>query len=246
MNSNRVNYNPSYPSNTSSSRNRSAGTNIVSSNDFKPVYIGQDREADREKSKEERERAKRDGDKGEKYILSNSGNYLLSKDNYFEKAPPNNPGFDIWEKDFQGNIVRYIEVKALTGRWGTLGAGITKVQLEFALQYGAKWWLIVIEGLNTDNKEVWQFKNPVSEATKFMFDHSWKQLAYIPFINEKQIDKNTLPTIGDTYLIPVNGNKQKFEITKIKEGGKLIYIWVKKENESKTTRMKFNYSWEKA
>ncbi len=240
------NYNSNYPSNTSFPRSRSSNTNIVSSNDFKPVYIGQDREADREKSKEERERAKRDGDKGEEYILSNSSDYLLSKDNYFEETPPNNPGFDILEKDFQGNIVRYIEVKALTGRWGTLGAGITKVQLEFALQYGAKWWLIVIEGLNTDNKEVWQFKNPVSEATKFMFDHSWKQLAYIPFTIEKPTENNTLPTIGDTYLIPVNGNKQKFEITKIKEGGKLIYIWVKKENESKTVRMKFNQNWEKA
>jgi len=234
------------PNHIPSSRSRATGTDIVSSNDFKPVYIRHDKEVNSEKSKEERERAKRDGDKGEQYILDNSSSYLLSKDNYLEKAETNNPGFDIWEKDSKGNIVRYIEVKALTGRWGTLGAGITKTQLNSALQKGEKWWLFVIEGINTNNKQIWQFENPVLEANKFMFDHSWKQLA---FHKKKEDEKreNNSPKIGDIYKVNLDGSMKECEVKEVKPigGGKLFKVKLLPNGGKKTINKKFDQSWEK-
>lgn len=234
------------PSHIPSSRSRATSSDIVSSNDFKPVYIGHDKEVNSEKSKEERERAKRDGDKGEKYILDNSSSYLLSKDNYLEKAQTNNPGFDIWEKDSKGNIVRYIEVKALTGRWGTLGAGITKTQLNTALQMGEKWWLFVIEGINTNNKKVWQFENPVLEANKFMFDHSWKQLAFQRKKEDETIENNS-PKIGDIYKVNFDGSIKECEVKEVKPigGGKLFKVKLLPNGGKKTINKKFDQSWEK-
>jgi len=152
---------------------------IVSSNDRKPVYVGKDRErGDNKQQKCQRESAKEIGDKGENYILNNEDTLLLSKSNYFQKAPTNNKGFDIYEKDASGKTIRYIEVKTLTGQWRQGGVGITEHQLDFAQKQKDKWWLFVVENINTNNTKVYQFKNPILEANRFMFDSSWKQLAF--------------------------------------------------------------------
>ncbi len=166
-------------SSSNSSSNKS-NKKIVSSNDRKPVYVGKDKEIDEEKQRSQRESAKEIGDKGENYILANKEALLLSKTNYFQKAPTNNRGFDIYEKDASGQtIIRYIEVKTLTGQWGQGGVGITEHQLDFAQKQKDKWWLFVVENINTNNTKIYQFENPVLEANKFMFDSSWKQLAYL-------------------------------------------------------------------
>jgi len=43
--------------------------------------------------------------------------------------PPKHPGYDIESKDNAGEIVRYIEVKSLSGDWGLDGAALTKYTL---------------------------------------------------------------------------------------------------------------------
>lgn len=150
---------------------------VISSNDRKPVYVGKDREIDT-KQKNQNASAREIGNKGENYILQHTKSLLLDKSNDFYKAPPNQEGYDLTEEDSKGNIIRYIEVKTLTGEWGEGGVGITEHQFNFAQKQKDKWWLFVVEGINTDSPKVYQFKNPVTEANRFMFDNSWKQLAY--------------------------------------------------------------------
>lgn len=230
-----------------SESNGNSTSDPVSSNDRKPVYVGNEKERDEEKSKEKREQAKKIGDKGENYILSDTS-LLRSPNNHFIKAPTNNKGFDIVEKDKQGNIIRYIEVKTLTGKWGTGGVGITINQLQFALEHKDKWWLIVVKGINTDNIEVFEFKNPVIEATSFMFDSSWKQLAYTDKNNN--LDTNVEPSIslpqkGEIYNVSIDGRTKLYEITKVKSTGKLLYVWALCENEESPKKVNFNSSWEK-
>jgi len=225
-----------------SSSNNNGNNDLVSSNDRKPVYVGHEKGQDEEKSREKKEQAKRIGDKGENYILANTS-LLRSPSNHFVKAPTNNKGFDIVEKDNQGNIVRYIEVKTLTGQWGTSGVGITINQLQFALDYKDKWWLMVVKGINTDHVEVFQFKNPVLEATSFMFDNSWKQLAYHPDATFVEADEKTknIPIVGEIY----NFSNKLYEITKVKSTGKLLYVWAICEDEDKPKKVNFDISWEK-
>ncbi len=42
------------------------------------------------------------------------------------------------KQDKSGQIIRYIEVKTLTGKWGEGGVGITEHQLEFAQKHKDK------------------------------------------------------------------------------------------------------------
>lgn len=214
----------------------STNNNIVSPNDRKPVYVGKEREFDSDKQREQKERATEIGNKGEGYILERSTNYLLSKSNKFEKAPTNNKGYDIIEIDSNGDIVRYIEVKTLTGVWGEGGVSVTESQLEFAQVYD-NWWLFVVENINTQNTSVHIFENPVQQANRYMFDHSWKQLAE-PAKNNQLI----APKEGDTYLLS-DGNK--YEVISTEAKGKLYKVSLKENKTGKVVPKKFDPSWDK-
>lgn len=214
----------------------SANNDIVSPNDRKPVYVGKERVFDSDKQRAQKGRATEIGNRGEEYILEHSTKYLLSQSNKFEKAPTNNKGFDIQEVDSHGDIVRYIELKTLTGVWGEGGVGVTKPQLEFAQKHD-NWWLFVVENINTQNTSVHVFKNPVKQANRYMFDHSWKQLS-----ESAKKNQSIAPKEGDTYLLP-DGNK--YEIITIETKGKLYKVRIKATKTGKVVTKKFEPSWEK-
>lgn len=229
-----------YPYNNKSSTNTNTNKKIISANDRKPVYVGKEKEVDEEQSKGEKESAKEIGDRGENYILAHKETLLLSKDNDFQKAQVNNKGFDIYEKDTNGQIIRYIEVKTLTGQWGQGGVGITEHQLEFAQKEKDKWWLFVVENINTDNTKVYQFKNPILEANRFMFDNSWKQLAY-----QSDNVENREPKINDMYEIEIEGIMTKCVVTTVKQRGVFFQVDLILENEKVINKKRFDKSWRK-
>ncbi len=226
-------------------KNANSNKNIPSSNSRMPVYVGKDNEEhDEEQSKERQRIAKERGDKGENLIVERS-DLKISKDNTIEKAPQNNPGFDLVEKAPSGDIVRYIEVKTLSGEWQEGGVSLTPVQLKYAMSQQDKWWLFVVEGLELDNTVVHRLKNPVLEANKFMFDAGWKELA----IGTNTIQETTLetevPKEGEIYLVNENGKNMKYEITKVKTTKELTVIYAKKEGENSAKLVKLDKNWEK-
>jgi len=207
----------------------------VSSNDRKPVYVGKDKEIDPNEQREQKERATEIGNKGEYYVLERSSNYRLSKSNIFEKAPTGNEGYDILEIDSNGEIVRYIEVKTLTGRWGDGGVGVTVPQMEFAQVYD-NWWLFVVENINTDNTSVHTFENPVQQANRFMFDGSWKQLSEASINNQLKEPKK-----GDKYLL----EDGVYEVSNIEPIGALFKVRLKNTQTSNEITKKFDPTWDK-
>ena len=217
-------------------QNRSPDS-IVSSNDRKPVYVSN---ATGEKDNSGNERNNISvaiGDKGEDYILSNVRDYLLTKDNTFEKAPVNNEGFDIVEKNDENKVIRYIEVKTLTGRWGEGGVGLTPPQLRFA-QSHKNWWLFVVENMNTNNTTVFTFENPVQDANKFMFDHSWKQLAVT---NQNYIE--TIPKEGEIYDLGESDNL--YTVLDVKKKGKFYRVKLQASETLEVIKKKFKTEWKK-
>jgi len=218
-----------------SGSNTNQNTKPVSPNDRKPLYVGKETEVDSDKQQEQKERATEIGNRGESYVLERSTSYLLSKSNEFEKAPTNNKGYDILEIDSNGEIVRYIEVKTLTGEWGEGGVSVTESQLEFAQAYD-NWWLFVVENINTNNTTVNIFENPVQQANRFMFDHSWKQLS--------ETTKNNQP------IVPKEGDKYRlsdgiYEVISIESKGKFYKVRIKETQTGKEVTKKFDPSWEK-
>ena len=107
--------------------------------------------------------------------------------------------------------------------------------MEFAQVYD-DWWLFVVENINTQNSTVHIFKNPVQQANRFMFDHSWKQLA-------ETVKKNqsVAPIVGDTYLL----SDGIYEIKSIEPKGKFYKVMLKETQTGKEVTKKFDHSWEK-
>lgn len=208
---------------------------IVSSNDRKPVYVGTDIEIEPHENRDQKNLAIEIGNRGEQYILKHSNNLLLSKSNKFKISPTNNEGFDIQEIDASGDIVRYIEVKTLTGRWAEGGVAVTVPQFKFAQEHD-NWWLFVVENLNTQNTQVYLLNNPVQKVNRFMFDHSWKQLAEAANIESAEVPEN-----GAKYSL----SGVKYEISSIESKGKLYKVILKNIQTGEEMVKKFDPSWER-
>ena len=91
--------------------------------------------------------------------------------------------------------------------------------MEFAQKEKDKWWLFVVENINTDDTKVYQFKNPILEANRFMFDNSWKQLAY-----QSDNVENREPKINDMYEIEIEGIMTICTIINIKKRGVFFQV----------------------
>ena len=92
-----------------------------------------------------------------------------------EDGHPNHPGWDIVSND--GDEVRYIEVKTTTGTWGRRGVGLTETQFKEAQSKGTRYWLYVVENLDTQDEEIHMIQNPVGHLSRVHFDGDWREFA---------------------------------------------------------------------
>jgi hypothetical protein len=103
----------------------------------------------------------------------------------FEKAQGRNAevkahsheGYDIESKDDAGNIVRYIEVKSLSGVWGTQGVSVHRSQFKFAQQLGAEYWLYIVENALSADPVIYRIPDPARKVDDFLFDYDWHEIA---------------------------------------------------------------------
>ncbi len=91
--------------------------------------------------------------------------------------PPLHPGYDIESKGPDGNIARYIEVKASSGLWGDRGVEVHRKQFEVAKTKGEKYWLYVVEQADTDDYHIYAIQNPEDKVDDFIFDYGWRDVA---------------------------------------------------------------------
>ena len=98
----------------------------------------------------------------------------------------------------------------------------------------------MVENINTDNTKVYQFKNPILEANRFMFDNSWKQLAY-----QSENIENQEPKIYDKYEIEIEGAMKIGIVTNVKRRGVLFQVDLILKNGKEIKKKKFNKSWRK-
>lgn len=225
----------SYPNGKSDRKHEKSASDIVSPNDRKPLYVSREKEIDTKEVQDKKTIATEIGNKGENYILNHSSDYIIANSHRFEKASVNNKGYDILELNSEGEVVRYIEVKTLTGVWGEGGVAVTKSQLEFA-QVNDNWWLFVVENINTQKPNVFLFENPVQDANRFMFDNSWKQLSKT---DTKVYEEK--PQLGDKYML-LNG---VYEICKIDKKGEFHKVILQELNSGEQIKKKFDPTWEK-
>ena len=91
-----------------------------------------------------------------------------------EKMPKNNKGYDILVRDANGELQRYIEVKATEGAWGLRGVGLTESQFSLARQERERYWLYVVEHLYQPEAHLWWIRDPAGRVDYFHYDYGWR------------------------------------------------------------------------
>ncbi|MDN4708010.1 DUF3883 domain-containing protein [Vibrio parahaemolyticus] len=113
------------------------------------------------------------GDVGEDNVL-NAIVKTLPSGHRIQKAPKNNPGYDLLEIDINDAVVRKIEVKTLPAGWGERGVKLSRTQIELALA-DPTWSLIVVVGQNTSQATFLDLGNPFNKVKSYFLPNDWNR-----------------------------------------------------------------------
>ncbi|MBE9552840.1 MAG: DUF3883 domain-containing protein [Proteobacteria bacterium] len=102
---------------------------------------------------------------------------ILTNEMRLQRTPAGNPGFDLFEANSDGNTVRRVEVKAMTGGLHDRPVGLSRTQFECAREHGEAYWLYVVEHAGTDDACIVRIQDPAGKARTFTFDHGWLAVA---------------------------------------------------------------------
>ena len=94
-----------------------------------------------------------------------------------KEMPPQNPGYDIESREGSGAIARYIEVKSISGYWGTEGVGLTSTEFSKAQKEGGDYWLYVVERADQPDARIYCIPNPALKVDQFLYDDGWQAAA---------------------------------------------------------------------
>ena len=107
-------------------------------------------------------------------------NLILLEESRLERTPMNNPGFDLYQIGPDGEISKWIEVKAMTGTLDNHPVGLSKTQFEYAQECGSAYWLYVVERAgDSEAAHILRIQNPAGKAQTFTFDHGWRASALV-------------------------------------------------------------------
>ncbi|MBE0669056.1 MAG: DUF3883 domain-containing protein [Anaerolineales bacterium] len=94
-----------------------------------------------------------------------------------KEMPHNYPGYDIESRDNSGKVVRYIEVKSMSGQWTDGYAVLSRRQFKKAYTDDVSFWLYVVDRAESDKSHIYRIQNPARRANHFMFDDGWRVVA---------------------------------------------------------------------
>jgi hypothetical protein len=103
---------------------------------------------------------------------------ILEEEPQLSRTPTNNPGFDLVELNAAGRTMRYVEVKAMTGKLTDRPVGLSHTQFVAAQEFGDQYWLYVVEEAGIDGAaRILRIRDPAGSTRTFTFDHGWTAVA---------------------------------------------------------------------
>lgn len=106
--------------------------------------------------------------------------FILEREPHLQPAPVGNPGYDLYETDDRNGVVRWVEVKAMTGTLQDRPVGLTHPQFEHALEHGGAFWLYVVERVSdAEHTVLHRIQDPAGKARTFTFDRGWTAAAAV-------------------------------------------------------------------
>ena len=103
--------------------------------------------------------------------------FILQKEPDWIRTQPNNPGYDLYKVDANGNVTAYCEVKTMGSNLDGRPATMTRRQFEEAQLRGSRYWLYVVENANTNKPHIVAIQDPAGKARTFTFDKGWRSIA---------------------------------------------------------------------
>ena len=104
---------------------------------------------------------------------------VISKEPSLQRTQTNNPGYDLFEADADGDITKYVEVKSMTAALEDSVATLSATQFEFAQEKGNAFWLYIVERADSpDRAKIIPIQDPAGKARAFTFDKGWLQAAH--------------------------------------------------------------------
>jgi hypothetical protein len=101
--------------------------------------------------------------------------YEKSRGRLPEQMAQTHPGYDIISRNPLTGEERFIEVKGVNGEWNKTGVGLSRLQFSNAQDYGARFWLYVVEFVgDPQHMRVHPIQSPATQVTSFMFDGNWR------------------------------------------------------------------------
>lgn len=114
---------------------------------------------------------------------------ILAVEPNLERTEAGNKGFDLVDRDLDGEPERWIEVKAMSGSLVNRPVGLSPMQIEHARRHGDQYWLYVVEHAASDTQaRILKIRNPFGAAGTFTFDRGWEAIAEIHVCAEAQRD----------------------------------------------------------
>ena len=99
---------------------------------------------------------------------------ILADEPDWQQTPPNNPGYDLYKVDEDGQPIRWCEVKAMKDSLQDRPVGLSRTQFDFAREHGESYWLYVVEHAGDAQKaHIVRIRDPAGKARTFTFDRGW-------------------------------------------------------------------------
>ena len=103
--------------------------------------------------------------------------FIRSREPRWERAPQENAGFDLFQRNERGETVSWCEVKALRRTLENHRVALTLTQARFALERHDAYWLYIVESTGSKNPRILRIRNPVGRAGRLTFGPEWRSLA---------------------------------------------------------------------
>lgn len=97
-----------------------------------------------------------------------------------QRTVEGNKGFDLYEADGSGNVVRWVEVKSMTGSLKDRPVGMSRAQFDFALEKRQAFWLYIVEYASEIGAgRILRVQDPAGRARTFTYDNGWLSIAEV-------------------------------------------------------------------
>ena len=109
--------------------------------------------------------------------------HILEREPDLHRTPPGNRGYDLFGKDDEDHLNRWIEVKAMVGTLANHPVGMSKAQFETAQEKKTRYWLYIVELATSKEPRILKIQDPAGNARTFTFDEGWREIALVSQVN---------------------------------------------------------------